>query len=191
MSSLIDDIDYRDWLRDTATNSRAGARRIDNLDEFLGWLGHVDDNDERNGLEVVVRRLSLLDFAQQSEKDVDDQVHLLTLHAAKGLEFDHVFLAGLEEGLLPHHACTDEERIEEERRLLYVGITRARRTLALTYARRRRRGGELVDTVPSRFLEELPADEIEWPGQASRKADAEQGREQLAALRAMLGAGEN
>jgi len=130
-----------------------------------------------------------MDFANQSEKDIENQVHLLTLHAAKGLEFDHVFLAGMEEGMLPHHACQEDDKLEEERRLLYVGITRARKTLSLSYARQRRRGGENTDSTPSRFLEELPADEIEWPNSGKRnpKADAEHGRNQLAALKAMLG----
>ena len=188
---LIEDIDYRDWLRDTAANTRAARKRLENVDEFLGWLGHMEENSDGTprGLDEVVRRLSLMDFANQSEKDVENQVHLLTLHAAKGLEFDHVFLAGLEEGLLPHHACMEDDKIEEERRLLYVGITRARKTLSLSYARQRRRGGENTDSTPSRFLEELPRDEIEWPsgGKRDPKADAEHGRSQVAALKAMLG----
>jgi ATP-dependent DNA helicase Rep len=188
---LIEDIDYRDWLRDTAADTRAARKRLENVDEFLGWLGHMEENSDGTprGLDEVVRRLSLMDFANQSEKDIENQVHLLTLHAAKGLEFDHVFLAGMEEGMLPHHACQEDDKLEEERRLLYVGITRARKTLSLSYARQRRRGGENTDSTPSRFLEELPADEIEWPNSGKRnpKADAEHGRNQLAALKAMLG----
>ncbi|ERJ19577.1 ATP-dependent DNA helicase rep protein [Salinisphaera shabanensis E1L3A] len=188
---LIADIDYREWLRDTAANTRAARKRLENVDEFLAWLGHMEENTDGTprGLDEVVRRLSLMDFANQSEKDIENQVHLLTLHAAKGLEFDHVFLVGMEEGLLPHHACMDDEKIEEERRLLYVGITRARKTLSLSYARQRRRGGENTDSTPSRFLEELPKDEIEWPQSRKRdpKAEAEHGRNQLAALKAMLG----
>src|SRR5699024_10660696 len=133
--------------------------------------------------------LSLMDFAARSDDDEEDKVHLLTLHAAKGLEFDHVWLAGMEEGLLPHHACMADDKIEEERRLLYVGITRARKGLALTYARRRRRGGETAATTPSRFLEELPAEEIDWPragDTASRKASVDRGRSSIAALKALL-----
>ncbi|MES1924586.1 UvrD-helicase domain-containing protein [Salinisphaera sp. T31B1] len=189
--TLIRDIGYRDWLRDTAANTRAARKRLENVDEFLSWLGHVEENSDGTPrtLDEVVRRLSLMDFASQSEKDIDNQVHLLTLHAAKGLEFDHVYLAGLEEGLLPHHACMDDDKIEEERRLLYVGITRARKTLALSYARQRRRGGEMTDSTPSRFLEELPREEIDWPqagGRRDAKAEAEHGRDQVAALKAML-----
>jgi len=188
---LISDIGYRDWLRDTAANKSTARKRLENVDEFLSWLGRMDENSDGTprGLDEVVRRLSLMDFASQSEKDIENQVHLLTLHAAKGLEFDHVYLAGMEEGLLPHHACQDDDKIEEERRLLYVGITRARKTLGLSYARQRRRGGEMSDSTPSRFLEELPKDEIDWPqaaGPRDAKAEAEHGRGQLAALKAML-----
>ena len=195
VNQLIVDIDYRDGLRDTSANTRAAKKRLENLDEFLAWLGHIGEADDGTPtpLSDVVRRLSLLDFANQSEKDVENQVHLLTLHAAKGLEFDHVFLVGMEEGLLPHHACMDDERIEEERRLLYVGITRARKSLALTYARKRRRGGEESDSTPSRFLEELPREEIDWPtttGQRDKAAAANENKAQVAALRAMLGTGE-
>ena len=195
VNQLMVDIDYRDWLRDTSANTRAAKKRLENLDEFLAWLGHIGEADDGTPtpLADVVRRLSLLDFANQSEKDIENQVHLLTLHAAKGLEFDHVYLAGMEEGLLPHHACLDDERIEEERRLLYVGITRARKSLALTYARKRRRGGEESDTTPSRFLDELPREEIDWPattGQRDKAAAATENKAQVAALRAMLGTGE-
>ncbi|RJS91884.1 UvrD-helicase domain-containing protein [Salinisphaera sp. Q1T1-3] len=192
VTQLMTDIDYRDWLRDTSANTRAARKRLENVDDFLNWLGQIGENDDGTpvGLGDIVRRLSLLDFANQSEKDVENQVHLLTLHAAKGLEFDHVFLVGMEEGLLPHHACMDEERIEEERRLLYVGITRARKSLALTYARKRRRGGEDADATPSRFLDELPSEEVDWPsqtGQRSKASASDENKAQVAALRAMLG----
>jgi ATP-dependent DNA helicase Rep len=114
----------------------------------------------------------------------------MTLHAAKGLEFPHVFLVGMEEELLPHRASIEDENIEEERRLAYVGITRARQTLTMTVAARRRRGGELVACEPSRFLDELPAQDLAWEGrnsQLSVEEKRERGHAHLANLKSLLG----
>jgi ATP-dependent DNA helicase Rep len=112
----------------------------------------------------------------------------MTLHAAKGLEFRHVFLVGMEEELLPHRTSIEEESIEEERRLAYVGITRARERLTFTLAKRRKRYGELVASDPSRFLEELPPGDLDWD--TRREANAEESRERagahLASLKGLL-----
>jgi ATP-dependent DNA helicase Rep len=114
----------------------------------------------------------------------------MTLHASKGLEFPHVFLVGMEEELLPHRASIEDENIEEERRLAYVGVTRAQRSLTMTLARKRRRGGEHVSCEPSRFLAELPADDLEWQGRSgdvSPEEKKQRGSAHLANLKAMLG----
>jgi len=115
-------------------------------------------------------------------------VQLMTLHAAKGLEFPHVFLIGMEEGLLPHRNSLEGGAIEEERRLAYVGITRARETLTLSWARQRRQYGEKIDTTPSRFLDELPQSDLERVGgtEADREKNSERGRETLASLQALF-----
>jgi len=97
----------------------------------------------------------------EDEEDTD-QVQLMTLHASKGLEFPYVFLIGMEEGLLPHQTSMDEGNVEEERRLAYVGITRAQKELIFTYARERRQFGEVSRTEASRFLHELPQDDLSW-----------------------------
>jgi ATP-dependent DNA helicase Rep len=127
---------------------------------------------------------------QQAEEDDSDRVQLLTMHASKGLEFPHVYLMGLEEDLLPHRNAIEMGTVEEERRLAYVGITRARRTLTLTLARQRKAYGELIDCQPSRFLDELPADDLEWEGRAD-KEDPEKkqarGKDAIAGLRSLLG----
>ena len=96
------------------------------------------------------------------EEDNSDQVQLMTLHASKGLEFPHVFLIGMEEGILPHQTSIDEDNVEEERRLAYVGITRAQKELTFSLCRERRQYGELVRPEPSRFLAELPNDDVLW-----------------------------
>jgi len=117
-------------------------------------------------------------------------VHLMTLHAAKGLEFPHVFLIGMEEELLPHRTSIEEGNVEEERRLAYVGITRARETLTFTLATRRKRYGEMLECEPSRFLKELPQEDLVWEG-AGAEVDPQQRQERgaahLANVRGLLG----
>jgi ATP-dependent DNA helicase Rep len=124
------------------------------------------------------------------EDDDRDAVRLMTLHAAKGLEFRHVAIVGLEEGAFPHAASIDEGRLEEERRLFYVGVTRAKETLTLSYTEKRRRYGAIEACTPSRFLEELPVAELHWEGREP-ELDAAHSRalaqSHIARLTALLG----
>jgi ATP-dependent DNA helicase Rep len=126
---------------------------------------------------------------RQDEEEGGDRVHLMTLHAAKGLEFPHVFLVGMEEDLLPHRASVEEDNIEEERRLAYVGITRARSSITFTLARHRRRYGETVACEPSRFLAELPEADLDRIDQREQTTEEkrERGRAHLSALKDLLG----
>ena len=125
-------------------------------------------------LAEMVNHLTLMDMLQrQEDEEQQDQVHLMTLHAAKGLEFPHVFLVGMEEDLLPHRSSIEENNIEEERRLAYVGITRAQRTLTMTYASKRKRVGEMIPSEPSRFLQELPEEDLLWEGRGSQLSKEE------------------
>lgn len=126
---------------------------------------------------------------ERGESDEElDQVQLMTLHASKGLEFPYVYLVGMEEGLLPHQSSIDEDNVDEERRLAYVGITRAQKELTFTLCKERRQYGELVRPEPSRFLLELPQDDLIW--EQARKTITPEERMQKAAnvanIRAML-----
>ncbi|HYW04122.1 MAG TPA: DNA helicase Rep [Gammaproteobacteria bacterium] len=189
---LLADLDYEAWLYETCRDSRRAERRMRSVAELADWLARLAGQaDRETGLASLVSHISLMGILERSEsEDPGDAVQLMTLHAAKGLEFDHVFLAGMEEELLPHRTSIENDDVEEERRLAYVGITRARRSLTLTWARRRRRAGEEVECQPSRFLDELPAGELEWEGPGHARDHGtriERGRAHLANLREILG----
>jgi ATP-dependent DNA helicase Rep len=133
--------------------------------------------------------MSLMDILDRNQEEKElDGVQLMTLHAAKGLEFPNVFLVGMEEELLPHRTSLEEDNIEEERRLAYVGITRAQQSLALTYATKRQRYGEEMECEPSRFLNELPEEHLEWDDrrEVSPEERKETGRAHLANIRGLL-----
>ncbi|WP_148252197.1 DNA helicase Rep [Aidingimonas lacisalsi] len=197
---MIRDMDYEAWLYQHASAPTIAERRmanvwtlIDQLEKSLDREPEADSDStttETDGVEAAISRLVLRDILeQQEEEDDSDRVQLLTMHAAKGLEFPHVYLMGLEEALLPHRNAIEADTVEEERRLAYVGITRARRTLTLTLARQRKAYGELLDCTPSRFLDELPEADLEWEGRAD-KEDPEKkqarGKDAIAGLRSLL-----
>ena len=163
---IVRDINYEDWLYETSPSGKAAEMRMKNVSTLFTWVSGMlegDDMDEAMTLPEVVTRLTLRDMLERGEEEEQaDQVQLMTLHASKGLEFPIVFMVGMEEGLLPHQNSIDEDNIEEERRLAYVGITRAQRELIMTQAKERRQYGEVIKPTGSRFLDELPQDDIEW-----------------------------
>ncbi len=112
----------------------------------------------------------------------------MTLHAAKGLEFPNVYLMGVEENILPHQNSIDDDQVEEERRLAYVGITRAQQNLTISYCRQRKRYGELELCEPSRFLEELPQEDLDWRDKRTvdPEAQKEKSKASIAQLKSML-----
>ncbi len=164
VTDLLVDIRYRQWLEDTSPNPDDAARRWQNVEDLVAWLTHMAQQSAV-GLTLceLVNRLRLMDILDRDrDKAEDNAVHLMTLHAAKGLEFPYVFLVGMEENILPHRSSVADDAIEEERRLAYVGITRAQKALTVSFANRRKRGGTWQPCEPSRFLSELPEDDVEW-----------------------------
>ena len=166
LRSMVREINYEDWLYDSSPSAKAAEMRMKNVTQLFSWVTQMlegVEDEEPMTLAQVVTRLTLRDMMERNEDEEDtDQVQLMTLHGSKGLEFPYVFLIGMEEGLLPHQTSMDEGNVEEERRLAYVGITRAKRELIFTYARERRQYGEVSRTEASRFLHELPQDDLSW-----------------------------
>jgi len=191
IKDMIHDIDYESWLKDTGKDLKSAERRMENVTELVNWVERILQQDEKQKtLGDVVNHMMLIDILErQEDDDTADRVHLMTLHSAKGLEFPHVFVIGMEEDILPHKSSIDEDNLEEERRLAYVGITRAQKTLTFTFVTQRRRYGEVIACEPSRFLSELPQDDITWEG-GKHHVDPEEaknrGKAHLANLRGML-----
>ncbi|SFN40970.1 ATP-dependent DNA helicase Rep [Izhakiella capsodis] len=190
---LIRCMDYQSWLFETSASPKAAEMRMKNVDTLFSWMTEMlegTDLDEPMTLAQVVTRFTLRDMLERGEGDEDtDQVQLMTLHASKGLEFPYVFLVGMEEGLLPHQSSIDESNVDEERRLAYVGITRAQRELTFMLCRERRQYGELIRPEPSRFLLELPQDDLQWETErkvVSPEQRMKTGQSRVAGLRAML-----
>ena len=159
---------------------------------MVEWLQRLASKDSANPLPLseVVSKIQLMDILERhQEEEINDQVSLMTLHAAKGLEFPHVFLIGMEENLLPHQNSIETDNIEEERRLAYVGITRAQKTLTFSYCTHRNRYGDLSECEPSRFLNELPEEDLAWANKKQLPAEEikQRGKASLANLKAMLG----
>ncbi|MGQ1726819.1 UvrD-helicase domain-containing protein [Acinetobacter baumannii] len=191
---MMNEAGYIDYIREQSATPAQEKSKLDNIENLFSsiqnLINRAEDVDEKN-IESVIRKLVLLDMLEQQQEEEDtDKVNLLTLHAAKGLEFPYVYIMGLEEELLPHKNSIAAETIEEERRLMYVGITRARQGLTLTLAEQRKNGGQMKQMTPSRFLDELPQDELEWLGRKKKIAanvdPKEQAQQYLANLKALL-----
>jgi ATP-dependent DNA helicase Rep len=165
LDDLLSAIQYERYLYDTLDEKPAQSR-WQNVLELVGWLKRKAEADSM-GLIDIVQHVALVTMLERSEEDEPDAVKLSTLHASKGLEYPHVYLLGVEEGLLPHMGRDEEDmdpakaadalvsRIQEERRLMYVGITRAQRSLHLSWCQKRRRAREDLMREPSRFIEEM------------------------------------
>jgi ATP-dependent DNA helicase Rep len=193
VKEMIDELDYDSWLEQNSSSRPVADRRLANvwflMDTIKRNLPEDSQQDPVADLADALSRLMLQDMLERQQDEADkNQVQLMTMHAAKGLEFPHVFIMGLEEELLPHRNSIESENIPEERRLFYVGITRAQKTLALTLARKRKQYGETIDTAPSRFLDELPKEDIEWEGgsETNPQAKRARGNNAIAGLRNLM-----
>jgi len=190
LKQVIQDIGYEQWLLDTAKDETIAIRKMANVNELIEWVSKIHIKNPQASLHDIITKLTLIDTLERSEDDeIGDNISLMTLHAAKGLEFPHVFLVGMEEELLPHRTSIEEESIEEERRLAYVGITRAQKTLTISFAKQRKRYGEVVDCEPSRFIDELPKEDLNWLGSNSKLSKQEKkqkGQMHFSSLRALV-----
>ena len=191
--AMLASLHYEEYLYEYATSPKAAEMQSKNVATLFDWVADMLKGDEFNepmNLNQIVTRLTLRDMLERGEEEDDsDQVQLMTLHASKGLEFPHVFLIGMEEGILPHQTSIDEDNVEEERRLAYVGITRAQRNLWFSLCKERRQFGDLIRPEPSRFLLELPENDLQWErDKPPLSAEQQQAKTQshIANLRAIL-----
>ncbi len=193
---MIEETGYLDYIKGDSKTPQQEKNRLDNIESLYSsinsMINRAEDDDEKT-IDAVIRKLVLLDMLEQQQEEANtNKVNLMTLHAAKGLEFDYVYIIGVEEDILPHRNSLDDDGIEEERRLMYVGITRAKHELTLMVAKKRRSGKDFRQTTPSRFLDELPSEHIDYP-ERQTKTQNNKNPEQIATdylknMQAMLAA---
>jgi ATP-dependent DNA helicase Rep len=183
LNDIVRAIGYESWLFESL-EPREAEGRWSNVSDLVDWLDKKGTEENKNLLELAqsVALLSMLD----KEDGAADAVQLATLHAAKGLEFRHVFLVGVEEGLLPHRDSLEPGKLEEERRLMYVGITRAQASLTVSHCDKRKQGRELMAREPSRFIVEMGAEVAASAARRNTVPEPEAARARAAQLRAML-----
>jgi superfamily I DNA/RNA helicase len=184
----VNEIGYFDDLRRSEKDPEAGESRIRNLRDLIATL------NGSGGAELPIERLQTfledltLDTEREEKGPEGEAVTLITMHSCKGLEFPHVYIVGLEDGLLPHARSKEEGTLDEERRLFYVAITRAMRTLRLSYCTGRKKYGQSLPCYPSPFLKELPNHLLELADERGKKpVPIESGKMMFANLRAALG----
>lgn len=190
IQDMLAKIQYEAYLYETAATPKSAEMQSRNVQTLFEWVEKMLEGDELSepmSLNQVVTNLTLRDMMERGEDDDEsDQVQLMTLHASKGLEFPHVFLIGMEEGILPHQTSIDEDNVEEERRLAYVGITRAQQTLTFSLCKERRQYGEIIKPEISRFLLELPQDDLQWERDKPKLSEQERQQKVSAGLNSLM-----
>jgi ATP-dependent DNA helicase Rep len=187
---IVTEIAYEDWLLNTSSSEKQAQMRMANVTEIIDWTHPLyDDGDGKETHSQIISHMCLMDLLERNQEEAEENaISLMTMHTAKGLEFPYVFIIGAEEEILPHANSLEDDAIEEERRLAYVGITRAQRHLTITFAKNRNKFGEKMACEPSRFLEELPEEHIQWADreESSPEQMQETAQSYISNLQAML-----
>lgn len=183
LEELLGAIRYEAWLFEQH-DPREAETKWKNVRDFVDWLSRKGVEDGKS-LPELAQTVALISMLDKDDPDFDG-VQLATLHASKGLEFKHVFMIGVEEGLLPHQASIDEDKIEEERRLMYVGITRAQRSLDISWCERRKAGRETRQCEASRFIEEMGGDIVGIGRKSNEPLSRDENRARAAGLMAIF-----
>ncbi len=185
LPDLLKAIDYEGFLYDTEEEKSAQSRWA-NVCEFAQWINGKGEQDSKTLIDLS-QSIALINMLDKKEDPDFDGVQLSTLHASKGLEYKTVFLVGVEEGILPHRESQDALKLQEERRLMYVGITRAQQNLHISYCERRKQQREFIPCDPSRFIAEMGKEDIQFfSGRTQTMPDKQTGQARLANLKAML-----
>ena len=169
--SFLNDTGYIPDLRRSEKDTEAGDNRVRNLKEFIATMDNfvTPTAPLHERLSEFLENVTLDSDREEEEDKAGDAVTLITMHSCKGLEFPHVYVVGLEDGLLPHSRSKVEGTLDEERRLFYVAVTRAMLSLTISHCAGRKKYGQVMPCHPSQFLKELPAELIETDDQKSKK----------------------
>ena len=187
VQNLLQEIEYEAYVASADEGGKAAEMRWQNVQDLAGWLAKKGEEGEKNLIELT-QTIALMTLLEGRDDGEIDAVKMSTLHASKGLEYPFVYLVGCEEGLFPHADSVEAGALEEERRLMYVGITRAKQQLTLTHCIKRKRQGTFVFPEPSRFINEMPQGDLDILGRKGGKpiVSKEEGRERLGNMLAML-----
>ncbi len=155
INKFLDEIAYHNEVINTSDTKEVATKKIENVESLMNGIMEYEKHNKNANLKNYLDKILLMSIEENDKDEEKKNVMLMSIHAAKGLEFPYVYIAGMEEGILPHHKSSSEAEIEEERRLCYVAMTRAKKELTLTYCRSRRKKGVSVEITPSIFLEEM------------------------------------
>jgi len=187
-AAFLEDIDYWTELRKGEKNVEVAENRVRNIKELLASLGKEPGLSPHDQVQSALEGLALFGERETEKETTQDAVTLITMHSCKGLEYPHVFIVGVEDGLLPHTNSKEAGTLDEERRLFYVGITRARQTLSVSHCGGRMKYGSVVPCHPSPFLNELPGELVQDGGEKAKKAvTTTESKNLFASLRAAIG----